>query len=71
VILRVLAAAQDRYAAFRYRKYRAAMPLNSYAGEAVAAYMRSDRYREIRYGKYRPYVLGAVVAWMLIRRPSR
>lgn len=59
MILRFLAALQDCYVAFRYRKYRARLPRIGYASEAVNA---------AEYRKYRPYVLAGVLAWMLAQR---
>mgnify|MGYP001584746695 CR=1 FL=1 len=65
MILRLLAALQDRYLRFRYRRYRAPLPRIGYADEAVRAYVNAVRYR-----KYRRYVLAGVLAWMLIRRAA-
>jgi hypothetical protein len=68
MILRAAAALQDRYARFRYRKYRARLPRISYAVDdpGVRAYVNAVRYR-----KYRPYVLAAVVMYMAGRRVFR
>jgi hypothetical protein len=62
VILRAAAALQDRYARFRYRKYRARLPRIAYADDAV---------RAVQYRKYRPYVLAGVVVYMAGRRVFR
>jgi hypothetical protein len=68
MILRAAAALQDRYARFRYRKYRARLPRIDYAADdpGVRAYVNAVRYR-----RYRPYVLAAVVAYMIGRRVFR
>ena len=62
MILRVVVALQDRYARFRLRKYRAPLPRIAYADDAV---------RAVKYRKYRPYVLAAVVVYMAWRRAFR
>ena len=68
MILRAAAALQDRYARFRYRKYRARLPHIAYAAghPGVRAYVNAVRYR-----RYRPYVLAAVVVYMAGRRVTR
>ena len=65
MILRFLAAAQDRYVTFRYRKYRAPLPRISYVTEdpGIRAYVNAVRYR-----KYRPYVLALVLVAAAVRR---
>lgn len=68
MILRAAAALQDRYARFRYRKYRARLPrIADAAGDPrIRAYVNAVRYR-----KYRPYVLAAVVVYTAGRRVTR
>ena len=67
MILRAAAALQDRYARFRCRKYRAQLPRIAYAADpGIRAYVNALRYR-----KYRPYVLAAVVVYMAGRRVFR
>jgi len=68
VILRAVVTLQDRYARFRLRKYRARPPRIAYAVDdpGVRAYVNAVRYR-----KYRPYVLAAVVVYMAWRRAFR
>jgi hypothetical protein len=68
VILRAAAALQDRYARFRYRKYRARPPRIAYAAgdPEMRAYVNAVKYR-----KYRRYVLAAVVVYMAGRRVFR
>jgi hypothetical protein len=68
MILRAAAVLQDRYARFRYRKYRARLPRIAYAAgdPGVRAYVNAVRYR-----KYRPYVLAAVVMYAAGRRAFR
>jgi len=65
MILRAAAALQDRYARFRLRKYRAPLPRIAHVVDdpGIRAYMNAVRYR-----KYRPYVLAAVVVYMAGRR---
>jgi hypothetical protein len=56
---------QDRW--IRFRKYRAPLPRIAYADTpAIRAYVNAVRYR-----KYRPLILAAVLAYMLARRLSR
>ena len=59
MLLRLLAAVQDRYARFRCRKYRAPLPRIAYADDAV---------RAAEYRRWRPYVLAGVLAYMLARK---
>jgi len=68
VILRAAAAVQARYARFRLRKYRAPLPRIAYAVDdpGVRAYVNAVRYR-----KYRPYVLAAVVVYMAVRNTRK
>jgi hypothetical protein len=68
MILRAVAALQDRYARSRHRKYRAQPPRIAYAADdpGIRAYVNAVRYR-----KYRPYVLAAVVMYMIGRRVFR
>ena len=68
MILRAAAALQGRYARFWLRKYRAYRPWIAYAVDdpGVRAYVNAVRYR-----KYRPYVLAAVVVYMAWRRVFR
>ena len=49
----------------RYRKYQAPLPdMSRYWNQPnMAAWLNAHRYR-----KYRPYVLGCVLAFMLVRR---
>ena len=65
MILRAAVALQDRYARFRYR---ARLPHIAYAAghPGVRAYVNAVRYR-----RYRPYVLAAVVVYMAGRRVFR
>ena len=62
MILRAAAALQERYARFRCRKHRARLPRIAYADDAV---------RAVKYRKYRPYVLAAVVVYMAVRNTRK
>ena len=68
MILRAAAALQERYARFRCRKHRARLPRISYAVDdpGVRAYVNAVKYR-----KYRPYVLAAVVVYMAVRNTRK